>query len=121
MSYGVRVGMSQFTLDGDANSSTAPSNTDHGVEVPDRRRHKDVLVGVGKTNSCDLEIWGYPEGGQPGWGIADVLQLTEEDIEYQRYEGLSGFERVAIRRVDTNVQNGMDDSAINAFFGFSEA
>jgi len=110
---GVRVGPAEWSEDADANSSTGPTNVDHGVAIPNESQSKDVHIAFGKTNVVDLEVWAYPQS-DPGWVIVDRLQLSEEDNEGQRYEALTAYQRVAVRRVDANVGD------VNAFVGLSE-
>ena len=110
---GVRVGLADWTEDSAANSGTSPSTTAHGVAITDDRQAKDVHIVFGKTNVCDLEVWAYPQA-DPGWVIVDRVQLSQEDTEGQRYEGLTAYTRIAVRRLDTNAGD------VNAFVGFSE-
>lgn len=115
-SGGVRVGYATWAQDPDANSATPPTNADHGVAVGLERQAKDVHVVLGKSNVCDMEVWGYPQA-DPGWVIVDRIEFSEETSEGQRYEALTAYQRVAVRRMDTNVQ---DTNAVNAFVGCSE-
>lgn len=115
-SSSIRVGIADWTNDPLSNTATAPSTAAHGVNITLGRAAKDVHVGIIKTNVTDVSVWVRGTyGGTTRWAIADIVQFSETANEVQRYEGLSAFDGVAVRRRDTNVGN------INAFVGLSEA
>jgi len=110
----IKVGYADWSRDADANSASAPTDASDGVNISLKAQSKDVHVLIDKTSSVDLQVWARGNGR---WAVIDRVQLAESAREGQRYEALTAYDGVAVRRLDTNAQTG---NTINAWIGLSE-
>mgnify|MGYP006863455035 CR=1 FL=1 len=112
----IRVSAAKWFQDLNISNGTAPTNSDHGIEVPGARRGEYVHFWADKSNAAVYDLYGY-RADIESWAVVETYRMSRAANEAEPMKGPTGFSRLASVRTDTNVQSG---GHTNTWFGFGE-
>jgi hypothetical protein len=111
----IRVGAAKFVTDLNVSNGTAPTNSDHGVAIPEARKNEYCVFGAKKSNAATYDLYGMTQNST--WYVVETFAMTREVNEAEPLIAMGGFIRAASVRTDTNVQEG---GHTNTEWGFIE-
>ncbi len=111
----IRVGAAKFYQDLNNSNGSVPTNSDHGVAIPESRKNEYCIFGARKSNVATYDLYGMSQNS--AWFVVETFAMARTGHEAEPLIAMGGFIRAASVRTDTNVQAG---SVTNTFWGFIE-